>query len=140
MMTGRIKVRKYPTAGVWVWRCDGHRFMPVKDRAQPSQQEALNAGLEHLYRYHRRERCWPRRESDLVPNVSVQSSTRCTCGDLPATSYPYFRPCPVHTYLVNTSQTMTGATLLDERGDRAPGDPGASSGPQNGAYAIGEER
>ena len=63
---------------------------------------AANAGREHL------RQAYPQPITPLVQ--TIVNSTRCTCGDLPAPSFPWFRPCPAHSYLVNPTKADLDAT------------------------------
>lgn len=98
----RIRVRKdrsrlarYRRLNRWAWSCLQHPSIPKDSRIYGSQQEALEAGLKHLRGWHSG---W-----QLQQPGQLQLNTRCTCGDAPSITYPHFRPCPVHAYLLNTT-------------------------------------
>lgn len=93
MTETHIGVWKAPhAANVWYWQHPGCAW-----NAESTLAAAADAGRAHLAEHH---------AQPMTPFVqAIVSGTRCTCGDLPRNTYPYFSPCPVHSYLINAITT-----------------------------------
>lgn len=99
MSAPKAKVRK-SVNGTWMSWCelrdDGITY-------SSTQQEALTAGLAHLAAHHTAH-------MPMTPIVqTIVANTRCTCADLPRPNYPWFTPCPVHSWLINTTTAQMPA-------------------------------
>lgn len=101
--------------------------------------DAADAGRRHLFEQHYQQ---------VAPLVqTIVSNTRCTCGDLPRPSYPYFSPCPVHSYVVNTTNQLAyprqcGVPIAACGADTChcvPVDPDAAKVAQNAAQQFGDD-
>jgi hypothetical protein len=147
----RVKAKKWryrnsvlvDDAPPFSWMCtECERTKVVLPARADTIAAASDAGRAHLAAHHTAQ-------MPTTPVVqTIVSSTRCTCGDLPRSSYPWFTPCPVHSYLVNTTTAQmppvahpsTGPTYCRQHGTHvsdcrsaheAHGDPDCLNVPQN---------